>query len=315
MAMVMDFELAKVASYLESAEQAKADQERKYLESQIEIREQVLEDIQIKYARGKFNEMDKLGPDERKAMKLKQKQEMQEAAQRLAEVEEQLKNIGGESLKGRIHRKAAGRLLKLCHDNGGVYIKVGQHLANLDYLIPQEYIEVLSALFDDTPRSKYEDVRRVIEEDLGGKIDEIFDQFNSTPIASASLAQVHVAYDKETGRKLAVKVQHAGLRETSVGDIFAVTSVVRAIDFLFEDFTFGWIADEIAPQLPKELDFMREGKNAERAAEDIKKSGLPCIIPKIIWNKTSSRVLTMEFEEGFKATDLRAIEKAGLNKQ
>ena len=90
---------------------------------------------------------------------------------------------------------------------------------------------------------------------------------------------------------------------------------MRLIDSLFEDFTFGWIADEIAPNLPKELDFVREGRNSEKAAAHILEMGLNCVVPKVIWNHTSSRVLTMEFEEGFKANDLDAIEKAGLNKQ
>ena len=173
----------------------------------------------------------------------------------------------------------------------------------------------MSTLYDDTPQSSYDDVCRVIEEDLNGRIEDLFDRFDPKPIASASLAQVHVAYDKTTGKKLAVKVQHRGLRETSMGDIFTVTTVVRLMDKWFEDFTFGWIADEIAPHLPKELDFTLEGRNSEQAAANIAKTGLRCVIPKVIWTKTAPRVLTMEFEEGFKATDITEIEKSGLNKQ
>lgn len=155
----------------------------------------------------------------------------------------------------------------------------------------------------------------MIEEDLGKHPDELFDNFERTPIASASLAQVHVAYDKKTGRKLAVKCQHRGLWETSRGDLFALTTVVRGVERLFDDFTWGWIADEIAPHLPIELDFLNEGRNAERAAKFIESSGLDCIVPKILWGDSSKRVLCMEFEEGFKATDLDAIEKAGLRKR
>lgn len=156
---------------------------------------------------------------------------------------------------------------------------------------------------------------RVIEEDLGKHPDELFDAFAPEPIASASLAQVHVAYDKATGRKLAIKCQHRGLRETSSGDVFALTVVIRTLERTFNGFTWGWIVDEIAPHLPKELDFLNEGKNAERAEIFIKSSGLNCIIPKVLWEYSSKRVLCMEFEEGFKATDLDAIEKAGLNKR
>ena len=118
-----------------------------------------------------------------------------------------------------------------------------------------------------------------------------------------------------TKKKLAVKVQHRGLRETSAGDIYAVTRVVRIIDSLLTNFTFGWIADEMAPQLPKELDFVREGKNAEEAAGHVEKLGLPCCIPKIVWKNTSSRVLTMEFEDGFKSTDVQSLEASGLKKR
>lgn len=156
-----------------------------------------------------------------------------------------IEQIGGNE----VHLKAANRLLKLCQKNGGVYIKIGQHLANLDYLIPQEYIETLSSLFDAAPLSSYSDVCKVIEEDLGASPDEIFASFEKEPIASASLAQVHVAYDKKTGEKLAVKVQHRGLRETSAGDVFAITTVTHVLDTLFEDFSWMWIAEEIAPHV------------------------------------------------------------------
>lgn len=314
--IVMDYEIEKAKPFLFSYDNIGTEEKEHHrLESEMERRERELEEAQIEYAGGSTDEEAKLSPEERKKVKSQQKQRVQEAAARLAEAEELLISMEGESAKSKLHRKAAHRLMQLCRENGGVYIKVGQHLANLDYLIPQEFIEVLSSLFDDSPQSDYKEVCRVIEEELGGKVDDFFDNFDPVPIASASLAQVHVAYDKATGKKLAVKVQHAGLRETSAGDLFAVTSVVSVVDSMFEDFTFGWIADEIAPHLPKELDFAREGKNAERAAAHITETGLECIIPKIIWQKTAPRVLTMEFEEGFRATDIEAIERAGLNKQ
>jgi predicted unusual protein kinase regulating ubiquinone biosynthesis (AarF/ABC1/UbiB family) len=310
--MVMDYEVAKYKPrMLESA--TKDGMELEALEAELEVQQKELEKAQIAYASRKIDSG--MSPEQRKTLKESLKREMKQAATELAVIESKIAATEGESSKSQLHRKAANRLLDLCRTNGGVYIKVGQHLANLDYLIPQEYTEVLSTLFDDTPRSTYDNVCKVIEEDLGGKVDDIFDGFEKNPIASASLAQVHVAYDKKTGKKLAVKVQHRGLRETSVGDIFTVTKVVGLIDRWFEDFTFGWIADEIVPHLPKELDFTREGKNSEQAALHVAKTGLRCVIPKVIWAKTGPRVLTMEFEEGFKVTDIAAIEKSGLNKR
>jgi hypothetical protein len=312
--IVLDYEIAKLKLF--TAEGGKEEMELMRLEQEITDRETELEQAQTEYASGTGTEENvKLSSEQRNALKEKQRQHIQDVAKELAEAEEAVSSMEGESAKSRLHRKAAKRLLELCRKNGGVYIKLGQHLANLDYLIPHEYIEVLSSLFNEAPQTDYIDVCRVIEEELHGTVDVLFDNFDPVPIASASLAQVHVAYHKETGQKLAVKVQHAGLRETSTGDIFTVTCVVRLVETLFKDFTFGWIADEIAPNLPKELDFIREGKNSERAAEHLKDSGLECIVPIVIWDKTGSRVLTMAFEEGFKSTDIDALEESGLNKQ
>jgi aarF domain-containing kinase len=240
---------------------------------------------------------------------------MQRAAEQLAEAEEHLVQLGGGSSgRSNIHRTGARRLLRLCQNNGGVYVKLGQHLANLDYLLPAEYIDTLSALYDSNPVTPYGDVVAVLEEELGAHPDELFDSIDPVPIASASLAQVHVAY--RNGQMLAVKVQHRGLRETAAGDLVSLVAAVRFAEWLFPvDFSLGWLADEIAPNLPRELDFQNEGRNAERAAQHMATTGLDCIIPKIIWDRTSPRVLTMEFEEGFKVSDTAKMEQAGLNRR
>lgn len=307
--IIADYETAKVATKLFPDTNPK----RIHWEEEKAKRRQELEDAQVAYTSPKPELIVSKSGMTRQEFVQDQREAVHRAAERLAEAEEELSALGDR--KGIIHQKAANRLLKLCRTNGGVYIKIGQHLANLDYLIPPEYIRVLASLFDDAPQSSYSDVCRVIQEDLGKHPDELFESFEAQPIASASLAQVHVAYDKVTGRKLAIKCQHRGLRETSSGDVFALTIVIGALERMFDDFTWGWIADEIAPHLPKELDFLNEGKNAERAEKFIDASGLDCVIPKVLWEHSSSRVLCMEFEEGFKATDLNAIAKAGLNKR
>ena len=142
--------------------------------------------------------------------------------------------------------------------------------------------------------------------------------FTMLTISLHSLAQVHTARCKETGRKLAIKVQHKGLRETSKGDLFAVTTVVRIAEKLFDEFNLGWICDEMTPQLPKELDFTNEGNNAEAASAHLQKTRLDCVVPRVLWRSTtgqcltSERVLTMEFEKGFPATDVERIDKEGI---
>ena len=307
--ILVDYEYAKFENKFRPIREPESMQQ--YWDLEREKRIKGLEEAQVAYTSPKDKILLSSGKTKEEII-LEQRNAVYTAAEQLAEAEDMISEIGDP--KGLIHKKAATRLLKLCQKNGGSYIKVGQHLANLDYLIPNEYIVVLSTLFDASPKSSYEDVCAVIQEDLGMHPDELFDSFEKEPIASASLAQVHVAYEKESGRKLAIKVQHRGLRETSKGDILALVATVDMVGMMFKDFKFGWIAEEIAPQLPKELDFCNEGKNAERASVDMTKNGMACIIPKIRWNHTSERVLTMEFEEGFKATDLESIEKAGLKK-
>lgn len=307
----------------------------KYWEKEVEERGKQLEKAQQEYTSQPPNKaagLEELSSDdtedkkqlmkkkkEREEYQTKKKLQVREAAARLGEAEEKLAQLSSESgvfsRKQITHRKAASRLLELCRENQGVYIKIGQHIANLDYLVPPEYIEALSALFDDAPVSDYKDVREVIKEDLGAYPEELFSSFEEKPIASASLAQVHVAYTQNSNRKLAIKVQHRGLRETSTGDIRTLQSVVKIVDQMFEDFNFMWFAEEIAPQLPRELDFLNEGKNAECAASQLRESNLDVIIPEIIWEKSSNRVLSMQFEEGFNSTDISQIEKAGLKKK
>jgi len=307
-----------------------ANQKRIDLEKQIEQLERDLDEAQRKYAESKPrqeginpNSSDPKALTERVLAKRDEKEAMMNIAGDLATAKRNLSSIvvledgGGVKMKDEdsIHARNARRLLNLCRTNGGVYIKVGQHLANLDLLLPEEYVSTLSSLFDDAPVSSYADVCCVLTEELGSSPDELYDNFSKDPFASASLAQVHTAICKSTGAKLAIKIQHRGLRETSRGDLFAMASVVGIAERLFDDFNFGWICEELTPQLPKELDFHNEGQNAEAASAHLATTGLDCIVPKVYWDYTSERVLTMKFEEGFRATDIESIDRAGISRR
>ena len=211
------------------------------------------------------------------------------------------------------HKRNAIRLRDMCAKNKGVYIKLGQHLAMLDYVLPHEYTEVLSTLLSQTPTSTWADVQAVIREDLGGKeASVLFDSIESTPIASASLAQVHVAY--KDGKKLAVKVQHRGLHEESSYDMKAITAVVDVLGRVFEDFQYAWLTREMNLNLPQELDFRVEQRNLLRATENmrdmIKRGDL--VIPATHDALSSTRVLTMDFEEGVYISEVAKMRDMGL---
>ena len=204
-----------------------------------------------------------------------------------------------------VHARNAERLLELARANRGVYLKIAQHCAQLDYLLPKEYTAAFARCLDDAPTSSWEDVRRVVREELGGEPEEIFTTFEQKPLASASLAQVHRATWR--GRAVAVKVQHRGLAETSRGDLDACALAVSIMGRVFPDFKLGWLVDEIAPHLPKELDFRHEAENCARARK-IFERWADVTVPETFPEVSGGRVLTMSFEEGVNGTAREAIE-------
>ena len=223
--------------------------------------------------------------------------------------------IGIASRWEELHERCAVRLKALCIANGGVYVKLGQHMAQLDYLVPKPYTRNLRALFEHNAPSSADQVIGLIEQEMGRSLSDCFDDFDATPIASASLAQVHRAVERGTGRQLAVKVQHPRLAEASASDMAAVALAVRIAEWIFpEDFRLGWIVDELAPHLPLELDFVHEAGNLERCRAFVASANLGdrVALPDVLPHLSSRRVLTMSFEEGTSCTNREAIESMGV---
>ncbi len=240
------------------------------------------------------------------------KERMLRAATDLAEAEAA---CGADGIT-RLHKRNAKRLIAMARRNGGCYLKLAQHLAQLGHLLPPEYVTEAQTCLDDCPKSSTSDVRKVIEEELGASPEKLFDEFSHQPIASASLAQVHIARTKgedNPGRKIAIKVQHRGLRETCVGDLEAVGLAVRLVAHAFPAFRLGWLVDEVAPHLPLELDFKHEAKNCRRAAKIFEKWE-DVVVPEVL--EATPRVLVMSFEEGIclNASNNRAgMNEAGID--
>lgn len=211
-----------------------------------------------------------------------------------------------------VHDRSAKKLLNLCSKNGGVFIKVGQHIGAMDYVVPPEYCKTLKVLHSRAPKSSLDDVRQVVKEDLGKDLDTLFSDFEDTPRGTASLAQVHKAILRETGEVVAVKVQHKRVKKHSLVDMTTMDLLVRIVAKVFPEFSFLWLADEMKRNLPLELDFVHEGKNAEKVSKMFAR--LPWLkVPKIDWSLSTSRVLTMEFLEGGEVTDKDYVAQHKLN--
>ncbi|KAF2581771.1 hypothetical protein F2Q68_00001727 [Brassica cretica] len=143
----------------------------------------------------------------------------------------------------------------------------------------------------------------------------VFAEFDPVPIASASLAQVHVART-HGGEKVAVKVQHAHMTDTAAADTAAVGVIVNTLHRIFPSFDYRWLLDEMSESLPKELDFLVEAKNSEKCLDNFRKMS-PHIAeyvyaPAVYWNLSSSKLLTMEFMDGAQVNDVAKIKKLGI---
>ena len=215
----------------------------------------------------------------------------------------------------RVHRRSAERLLRVFQTNRGVYIKAGQYLAALNHVLPVEFTSTFSVLNDQAPSSSWSDVEQLFREDFGGRHpDDVFDDFERKPIAAASLAQVHRAKTK-AGRPVAVKLQYPFLARSVGADFATAEAIVRALEWYFPDgFSFGFILPEMRKVISRELDFTLEGRNADRTGANFGHDAR-IRVPEVLWDLTTSRVLTMEFVNGFKITDREAMERAGINVQ
>ncbi|XP_037096545.1 aarF domain-containing protein kinase 1 isoform X3 [Syngnathus acus] len=215
------------------------------------------------------------------------------------------------ALKSKVHRRSAERLRDLCCANRGTFIKVGQHLGALDYLLPEEYTSTLKILHSRAPQSSMEEIERVIREDLGKELSELFVSFDERPQGAASLAQVHKAVLHD-GRTVAVKVQHPKVQRQSSKDIFVMEVLLRGVHWLFPDFAFMWLVEEAKKNMPLELDFLNEGRNSEMVANKL--AHLTFLkVPIIHWDLSTKRVLTMEFAEGGQVNDREYMKAHGIN--
>ncbi|KAL5272199.1 hypothetical protein ACHWQZ_G000429 [Mnemiopsis leidyi] len=212
-----------------------------------------------------------------------------------------------------IHESTAEAIRDMCSVNGGLFIKVGQHIGTLDYLLPKEYVKAFKVLHNKAPESSLDSVMKVLKSELGAPPDKIFSEFDPTPLGSASLAQVHRAVLRSSNKEVAVKVQHSTVQEHSKIDTIVIEFLAKALDKVFPEFEFDWLIDTIKRNLPKELDFVQEGQNCEHVSRLF--TDTPFLkVPKIHWEFTSRRVLCMEYINGGKVDDAGYMQQHGINK-
>jgi predicted unusual protein kinase regulating ubiquinone biosynthesis (AarF/ABC1/UbiB family) len=191
---------------------------------------------------------------------------------------------------------------------GPTFIKIGQALGTRADLLPLAYIKELSLLQDQVPPFPNAEAFARVASELGRTIPEAYAEFDSEPIASASLGQVYRAL-LHTGEEVAVKVQRPNLRETVGFDIAVLARIVRRLSrypSVSENADWEGMLREFRETISEEMDYAREGRNAERFRQNFRE-WRPVRVPRIHWTHTTERVITMEFIRGTKVTDLDGL--------
>jgi len=183
----------------------------------------------------------------------------------------------------------------------------------MNYLLPIEWTETFIPLQDKCPVSSYKSIEDMFLKDTGEPLSDYFSEFAELPIGAASLAQVHLATIKETGQKVAVKVQHPSLAEWANLDLALTSFTFSTLKRFFPEYDLEWLSSEMEYSLPQELDFALEGKNALRAKEYFSHiPELPLVIPDVIWAK--KRILVMENVSGHRLDDLEFLDSNGIDR-
>lgn len=210
----------------------------------------------------------------------------------------------------------AQRVRMACEELGPTYIKFGQILSTRPDLVPVDFIKELSKLQDNVPSSPFSEVSKIIESELGGRPEDIFDFFEKTPLASASIGQVYRATLKD-GEAVAVKVQRPGIKKIIEVDLEIMLHLATLMEHHIEEMSLHQpvkIVEEFARTLEKEIDYTIEATNMERIARNFL-NDLTIYVPKVFRDTTTESVLTTEFVEGIKVSEIDRLEKAGLDRK
>jgi predicted unusual protein kinase regulating ubiquinone biosynthesis (AarF/ABC1/UbiB family) len=216
-------------------------------------------------------------------------------------------------------QRIARRYRTLAVGMGGVLIKLGQFLSIRVDILPREILQELQGLQDEVPPEPFERVVEQIEADFGRPVSDIFAWIDPVPVGAASLAQVHparLAGPSGTEGAAVVKILRPGIEKLVETDLAAVSLALRLLRLsrrIRQRVNLSRLAEEIAVTTRRELDLASEGRNAERFAKDFA-GDARVYIPKVYWEASAARTLTLENVGYLKIGDLAGLERAGIRR-
>lgn len=198
---------------------------------------------------------------------------------------------------------------------GPTFIKFGQILSTRPDLLPLPFITELSKLVDSVSPEPWEKMQVLLTRELGRELDGVFASIDPRPMASASLSQVHAAFLPD-GQEVVIKVQRPNIASVIDTDLEIMTSLAASAQStsLGRIYDFTGIADDFSFTLRNELDYQREGRNADRLRESFSGHKKLLYIPKVYWELSTQRVLVMERIHGIKISDIPALDAAGYDR-
>lgn len=211
------------------------------------------------------------------------------------------------------HRRNSKRVVAAILELKGLFIKVGQLISILTNFLPPEFRAELEQLQDSVPARPLDEVTARIRKEFGKSPEELFASFDPEPIASASLAQVHMAVTHD-GREVAVKVQHADIEEIARLDLDAIHRILNLVQMVVRIRGMESYHEDISQLIHEELDFANEARNIDAIAANFAGNAevhFPAVIPELC----TERVLTTAFVHGTKVTDFPELEAKGVDRR
>lgn len=213
-------------------------------------------------------------------------------------------------------RTVGERIRMFLEELGPTFIKIGQIASTRPDLLPAHIIDELVKLQDQVPPFPFEQVREVIEKEFGEPFETLFAEFKETPMAAASIGQVHLAR-LHTGESVAVKIQRPNIPSVVATDLEILDDLARLAEHRLEwaaKYQLRDMVHELSQSLRAELDYTNEGRNAQRMAKSFERDSR-VRFPSIYWDYTTRNVLTMDFLEGVKTTETAQLEELGCDRK
>ncbi|MFL2635240.1 MAG: ABC1 kinase family protein [Dehalococcoidia bacterium] len=220
-----------------------------------------------------------------------------------------------EQLTKKFHSKTAQQLVKLAVSQQGLILKAAQFFGSRADIMREEYVFALSLLQDKVPPRSWHTMKPLIEKELNGEIETIFKEFDTIPVASASLAQVYKAKTLDD-ELIAVKVQYPGIDKIVYWDIEIIDFLAKLWSKVETIVDFRPIVADLKENAPDEIDYFHEGQAAEKIKELLNKEGIKYVeIPSIYWQLSTKKVLTMSYLQGIKITNINELNELGIDSE